>query len=99
MLDRLGIAEQVKSKTLLEQGSIRSAGRVTAGDADFVITLISEILPISGVELLGPLPAEFQNYVTLAAGVGTKTKNAQAAKALVAFLAGPTVTPTLKAKG
>lgn len=99
MLDRLGIAEEVKSRTILEQGSIRSASRVAQGDADLVITLISEILPIAGVELLGPLPAEFQNYVSLAAGVGAKSKNAEAARSLITFLSGPATASTLEAKG
>jgi molybdate transport system substrate-binding protein len=99
MLDRLGIAEEMTAKTLLEQGSVRSAGRVAAGNADLVITLISEILPIAGVELLGPLPAEFQNYVALGAGVATRSRNQEAARALVRFLAGPSVAATLIAKG
>jgi molybdate transport system substrate-binding protein len=99
MLDHLGIADQVGRKTILEQGSVRSAGRVAAGDADLIMTLISEILPIPGVELVGPLPAEFQSYVTLAAGVGAKARNPVAARALIAFLTGSEIVPTLKAKG
>lgn len=99
MLDRLGIANEMKAKTILEQGSIRSAARVTAGDADMVLTLVSEILPISGLELVGPLPSDLQHYVELSAGVGTRARDKAAAKALVSFLGGPTVVPTLKAKG
>ena len=99
MLGRLGIAEQVGHKTILEQGSVRSAGRVAAGDADLIMTLISEILPVKGVELVGPLPAEFQSYVTLAAGVGAKARDPETARALIRFLTSPEVVPTLKAKG
>jgi molybdate transport system substrate-binding protein len=99
MLDRLGIAAEMTPKTILEQGSIRSTGRVANGDADLVMTLISEILPISGIELVGPLPPEFQHYVELAAGVSAKARDVTAAGALVSFLAGPAVTPTLAAKG
>lgn len=99
MLDHLGIADQVGHKTILEQGSVRSAGRVAAGDADLIMTLISEILPIKGVELVGPLPSEFQSYVTLAAGVGAKAGNPESARALIRFLTSPDIAPTLKAKG
>ncbi len=56
MFVRLGIADAMKAKTLLEQGSERSIARVNAGDADVLITLISEILPAPGIELVGPLP-------------------------------------------
>ena len=99
MLDRLGIAETIKPKTILEQGSIRSTARVANGDADLVLTLVSEILPIAGIELVGPLPAEFQHYVDLAAGVSVKARDLVAARALVSFLAGPAAAPTLAAKG
>jgi molybdate transport system substrate-binding protein len=99
MLDRLGIADEMAAKTILEQGSIRSTGRVANGDADLVMTLVSEILPIRGIELVGPLPPGFQHYVELAAGVSAKARDVPAAKALVSFLAGPTVTPTIAAKG
>lgn len=99
MLDRLGIADPVGRKTILEQGSVRSAARVAAGDADLIVTLISEILPSPGVELVGPLPAEFQSDVVLAAGVGTKASSPESARALITFLTGPDIAPTLKAKG
>jgi molybdate transport system substrate-binding protein len=99
MFDRLGIGSDLKQKIILEQGSARAAARVADGSAELIMTLISEILPAPGVELLGPLPAEAQNYVSISAGVGAKARNADAAKALVKFLAGPGVAPILKAKG
>ena len=99
MLDVFGIAEAVNAKTILEQGSIRSTARVANGDAELVLTLVSEILPIKGIELAGPLPAELQTYVSLSAAVGAKARDVAAAKALVAFLASPAIAPTLKAKG
>ncbi len=99
MLDHFGIAEDVKSKIILEQGSTRAAARVADGSAELILTLVSEILPAPGVELLGPLPEEVQNYVSMSAGVGAKARNADAAKALIKFLAGPSIAPALKAKG
>jgi molybdate transport system substrate-binding protein len=99
MFETLGIADQMKAKTVLEQGSVRAAARVTGGDAELLITLITEILPVQGMDLVGPLPTEFQSYVSFTAGVGTKAKNAEAAKALIAYLSGPGVMTTLRAKG
>jgi molybdate transport system substrate-binding protein len=99
MVESLGIAAAMKSKTVLEQGSTRSAARVAQGDADMIITLMSEIMPAPGVELVGPLPAAFQNYVSFSAGVGAKVSDAAAAAKLVGFLAGPSLAPTFKAKG
>jgi molybdate transport system substrate-binding protein len=99
MLDQLGIADAMKSKTILEQGSVRSAGRVASGDADLVMTLVSEILPIPGIELAGPFPAAVQSYVSFAAGVATKATDPGAARMLIGILTGPGVAPTFKAKG
>jgi molybdate transport system substrate-binding protein len=99
MLETLGIAEAVASKTLLEQGSVRAAERVTSGDAEIIITLISEIVPVPGLALAGPLPREFQNYVSFAAGVAAKAQRAGAARALIAFLASEMASPAFTAKG
>jgi molybdate transport system substrate-binding protein len=99
MFERFGITDAMKPKTILEQGSIRSTARVAQGDADLVMTLVSEILPIQGIELAGPLPEAVQSYVSFAAGIGSKTGDADAGKKLIGFLTGPSIAPTLKAKG
>jgi molybdate transport system substrate-binding protein len=99
MLDRWGITAEIGRKTFQEQGSTRATGRVAEGQTEMVLTLISEILPAKGVQLVGPFPAEVQSYVTFAAGVGANSKNADAAKALIKFLRSPAVAPILKAKG
>ena len=61
--------------------------------------LISEILPIAGAELAGPLPAEVQSYVVFTAGISPGSKDAQAAKKFIDFLKAPAAVPVLKAKG
>jgi molybdate transport system substrate-binding protein len=99
MMGTLGIADVMTKKTLLEQGSVRAAARVASGDADLLITLVIEILPAPGVELVGPLPTQFQNYVSFAGAAAVKSDNAAAGKALISCLSGPNVATTLKAKG
>jgi molybdate transport system substrate-binding protein len=100
MFDRMGIKAEMAKKTLLEVGSVRSTARVADGSADLVLTLISEILPVKGIELLGPLPPEHQNYVAFAAAVGAKAQDAASAKKLIASLTKPDVLMSvLKAKG
>ncbi len=99
MMATLGIGDVMSKKTILEQGSVRSAAKVASGEAELLITLVSEILPAPGVDLVGPLPMQFQNYVSFAGAVGSKAANPDAGKALIACLSGPSVAPTLKAKG
>jgi molybdate transport system substrate-binding protein len=99
MFERLGIAADVKSKIILAPGSGPATESVAAGKAAMVITLFSEIVPIHGVEILGPLPGEYQSDIRFSAAASSTASDAAAAKALIAFLAGPKVAPILKAKG
>jgi molybdate transport system substrate-binding protein len=99
MMTTLGIAETMSKKTILEQGSVRAAAKVASGDAELLITLVSEILPAPGVELVGPLPMQFQNYVSFAAATGVRAASLDAGKSLIACMSGPKVAATLKAKG
>ena len=99
MFEHMGIAAQIKSKIILAPGSGPATESVAAGKATFVITLFSEIVPIHGVEILGPLPGDYQNYVNFTAAASATTKNAAAVKSLIAMLAGPKAAPILKAKG
>ncbi|HJR71470.1 MAG TPA: substrate-binding domain-containing protein [Gammaproteobacteria bacterium] len=99
MFEQLGITTEMKAKTLLEQGSVRAAAKVVAGEAELLFTLVSEILPVEGMELVGPLPAEFQSYVSFAAALGARTTSGDAARALVECVAAPAAAATFAAKG
>lgn len=99
MYDKLGIADQIKPKVILTGGSAISGEKVAKGESDIILTLISEILPVQGVQLVGPLPSEFQHYVAFTAGLNPNSKNADSAKALLKTLGGPGVAPVLKSKG
>jgi len=99
LVERLGIAAEVQPKTILETRPGAVALNVVEGKAELAFNLISEILPVAGVDLAGPLPAELQSYVVFTAGIGATTKEAAAAKAFIDFLRAPAAAPVLKAKG
>ena len=100
LLERLGIAADVNAKAKLIHGGA-VADHIAKGEAEIGIHQISEILPVKGVVLVGPLPAEIQNFTVYSAGIGTAAKNGakDGASALVKFLAGPHAGPIIKAKG
>jgi molybdate transport system substrate-binding protein len=98
LLERLGIADQIKPKEKLKQGGY-VADYVESGQAELGIHQISEIVPHAGVTLVGPLPKEIQNYTVYAAGIGRGTRDAAAAKALIASLDGPSAQALFKSKG
>jgi molybdate transport system substrate-binding protein len=99
MFERMGIAADVNPKIILAHGSGPATESVAAGKAAMVITLFSEIVPIHGVEILGPLPGEFRYDIRFSAAASAAARNAEAAKALISFLAGPKAAPSFKAKG
>jgi molybdate transport system substrate-binding protein len=98
LLERLGIAKEVNAKAKLIQGG-EVASHVVDGEAEIGIHQISEILPVKHAVLVGPLPAEIQNFTVYAAGVGAAARDDATAKELVKFLTGSHAGPIIKAKG
>jgi molybdate transport system substrate-binding protein len=99
LLDRLGIADSVKPRSLAQASGVEVGAAVARGDAELGVLPVSEILPVKGVELLGPFPAALQGYVVMEAGVGTAAKDQAAAAALVKFLKSPEHFSVIKQKG
>jgi len=98
LFDKLGIADEIKPKAKLKKGGY-VAELIANGEAELGLHQISEILPVKGVKLVGPLPAEIQNYTTYTAAVGADAKQPDAARALIKLLTGPAAESVLKARG
>jgi molybdate transport system substrate-binding protein len=99
MFARLGITDAVNSKLMLDAEAGRPQMNVAGGKAELVISLIPEIKFFPGVDLVGPILAEFQSYVNFSGGIATNAREPQAANALLQFITGAGVVPILKAKG
>ncbi len=98
VVDRLGITDQLKPKTILVPGA-QAAEVVAKGEAELGVAQGSEIVPVAGAEVLGPLPGEFASTTVWTAGIGATTKVPEPAKSLVEFLKGPAARPVFSAKG
>jgi molybdate transport system substrate-binding protein len=98
LLERLGIADQVRPKAKLKKGG-HVADFIASGEAELGLHQISEILPVKGVVLVGPLPKEIQNTTIYAAGLSATAKNKEAALAMIKYLSGPDAAAVLKSKG
>jgi molybdate transport system substrate-binding protein len=98
VLQRLGIAEAVKPKTTLVPGGY-PAELVARGEVELVVHQISEIVPVKGVTLVGPLPKELQKTTVYAAGVTVASNAKDVARAFVTFLARSDFKPKLAAAG
>ena len=99
LLQRIGIAEQMKHKVVPAASGAEVGNLVASGKVQLGVILVNELMAAPGVEVLGPLPPELQNYTVFHAGVGVGSKDPSAAKALIKFLTTPSAGAVFKAKG
>ena len=98
VLERLGIADQMKSKIIIVQSGPVGAAAAN-GDAEIAVQQVTELMPVPGVELVGPLPAELQTRILYSGGIPVSARQPDAAKALIRFFASPEAAPVIRAKG
>jgi len=98
LFQRLGIADQVLSKSRMIPAE--PVGAVVArGEAQLGFQQISELLPVPGVDLVGPLPEEVQKVTVFAGGVAVGAKEPDAARALLQFLSSPAAAEAISKSG
>jgi molybdate transport system substrate-binding protein len=98
MYEKLGILDQMKPKSRAIPAD-PVAGVVARGDAELGFQQISELLPVPGVDLVGPLPPEVQKITIFSAGIVTGAKEPEAGRALIKFLASAESAPVIKKTG
>jgi molybdate transport system substrate-binding protein len=95
----MGIADQMKPKTHYPPPSGNAGNLVVSGEAELAVQQEPEVMSVSGVDMVGPLPPDLNNITTYAAGPGAGTKQADAANALIKFLHTPEAQAVFKARG
>lgn len=98
LLGRLGIADAMRGKIVLGPSG-RIAELVARGEAEMAVQQIPELLPVKGVQYIGPLPAELQLYTVFAAGIGSAANEPAAAKIFIDALVAPSAVALFRAKG
>ena len=95
LFQRLGIADRVlpKSRRIDRE---RVGAVVARGEAEIGFQQLSELLPIAGIDIVGPLPAEAQRVTVFAAGIGAAAKHPEAAKTFINFMASPSTIPAIR---
>ena len=98
VLDRLGIADAIRSKLRLPDTDIVSE-LVSRGEIELGIVVITQILTTPGVSLAGPLPSDIQSHITFTGGVSASSASVEAAKELMAALTSPSAVQVMKSQG
>jgi molybdate transport system substrate-binding protein len=103
MLERLGLAQDLKPKLILDRSEGDAPENVflgvARGEIEMQIGQITEIAIAPGVDLAGPLPGELQNTTLMAAGIIASSQAPDAAKAFIGFISSPSAVAVFKAGG
>ena len=94
LFPRLGIADEMARKSTTD-----AVAALVRGDADIVVQPVSELLPVSGIDLVGTLPAEIQKVNVYTAAVVTGSKEMEASKRLIAFLSSDVAVSAIRKSG
>jgi molybdate transport system substrate-binding protein len=98
LLQRLGLAEVLGSRMKQIEGE--PVGAVVArGEAEIGFQQVSELLPVPGIDFVGPLPAAIQHTTVFAAGIPTDAIEPSAARALIAYLTAPSAAAVIRGSG
>jgi molybdate transport system substrate-binding protein len=98
VIAKLGIADAVKAKAIITQGRPVGAA-IASGEAEIGVQQVAELLPVPGIDFVGPMPAELQTKIPYSAGISAKAKDAATARTLVSFLQSQPATRVLQQKG
>ncbi len=98
LFERLGLAPAMKAKTRALAGPAELLAAMAAGEAELGLFLIN-VLTAPGLDVVGPVPAELDQQVVFTAAVAAGARQAEAARAFIAFLQTPAAQATIKAKG
>jgi molybdate transport system substrate-binding protein len=98
MFEKLGIADAMRDKA--RKIPATPVGEIVArGDAEIGFQQVSELLPVSGIDIVGQLPSELQKVTVFSAGIASVSKEPDAGKALIKFLASPTASAVIIKSG
>jgi molybdate transport system substrate-binding protein len=100
VLQKLGIAEQLKPKTIFTDSGIGAVGKAVAdGKAEIGIHGTYELLSVAGLDFVGPIPDRLQKMMVYSAMIPAEAKGGNAAKTLARFLSSEIAIPLIRQKG
>jgi molybdate transport system substrate-binding protein len=99
LFQRLGIADELRPKIRQSPSGVPVGELIARGEAEIGFQQISELLPIAGIDYLGPLPADIQHFTVFSGGLHVGAKGQRAAEALMEFIKAPAAAAAIRKTG
>ncbi|MBV8839093.1 MAG: molybdate ABC transporter substrate-binding protein [Alphaproteobacteria bacterium] len=99
MFQKLGIYDQVKAKATIAGNNVPVGDKVAAGETEIGFQQLSELMPVKGIDIIAPLPADLQHFTVFSGAIHSAAKEKEAASALIRFLTAPATQEALKKFG
>jgi molybdate transport system substrate-binding protein len=99
LFQRMGIADEIKGKLKQTPTGVFVGSIIANGEAEIGFQQVSELSHFPGIDFVGPLPADVQQFTTFSSGIMTGAKEAEAAKALAKFVTAPAAAAAYKKRG
>ena len=99
MFERMGIAADLKTKSKQAPPGVPVGSLIARGEVELGFQQLSELLPVAGIDVIGMLPPEAQEFTVFSAGIHVGAKEPAAARALVQFLTAPASVAVKRKKG
>ena len=99
LFERLGVLDQVKPKMKQTPTGVFVGSIIASGEVEIGFQQVSELSQYEGVDYVGPLPAEVQNYTTFSSGILSNAKEAEPARALVRYITSPQAGAVYRKRG
>ena len=98
VLPKLGVRDEIRAKTKFGEGGM-IAEKVASGEVELAVHQMTEIMPVAGVTLVGPLPPDLQKVTVYTGALPRASAAPTEAAALLAFLASPEARPLFLSRG
>jgi molybdate transport system substrate-binding protein len=99
LFERMGVTEDLKAKAKIAKPGESVGEMVASGEAEIGFQQISELLPVKGIDLVGPLPSGTQQITVFSSGIHVGATETAPAKAFVNFFKSPSAADIIKKKG
>jgi molybdate transport system substrate-binding protein len=89
LFERWGVAQELQGRLVQAPPGVPVGALVARGDVALGFQQLSELIHLEGITVLGPMPQPVQIDTTFAAAVCAASRQPEAARELLAFLASP----------